>query len=322
MIAAVSPPRPPDAAALARILAAIDPALRLVTSRPLAGGVSAQVTMLEVSLPDGAAQQLVLRQYGPANQRTDPHSATHEHRLLTLLRAAGLPVPHPRWADESRAILPVPYLVTEFIAGEICTEPTRLTLPVSDFSRQLAALLARLHTAGLARTDAPYLPDIRTTATRRLRARPARPDTALREAAVRGALATIWPPPQLNMPVLLHGDFWPGNVLWRDGALAGVIDWEDAAFGDPLADLCLTRMELCMAFGTAAMQSFTLEYRERVPGTNLTALPHWDLYAALRHAGRMSSWGLAVTDLARLQAGHRSFTSGALARVPGPSIER
>jgi aminoglycoside phosphotransferase (APT) family kinase protein len=322
MIAAVSPPGPPDAAALARILAAIDPALRMVTSRPLAGGVSAQVTMLEASLPDGAAQRLVVRQYGPANLRSDPQSATHEHRLLTVLHAAGLPVPHPRWADETRAILPVPYLVTDFIAGEICTEPSRLTLPVADFSGQLAAVLARLHTAGITRSDAPYLPDIRTTAAHRLRARPAQPDTALSEAAVRGALASIWPPPHLSTQVLLHGDFWPGNVLWRDGAVAGVLDWEDAAFGDPLADLCLTRMELCMAFGAAAMQSFTAEYCERVPGTDLTALPHWDLYAALRHAGRMSSWGLAVTDLARLQEGHRSFTSAALARAQGSLTKR
>ena len=26
---------------------------------------------------------------------------------------------------------------------------------------------------------------------------------------------------------LLHGDYWPGNVLWKNGALVGVIDWED-----------------------------------------------------------------------------------------------
>jgi aminoglycoside phosphotransferase (APT) family kinase protein len=36
---------------------------------------------------------------------------------------------------------------------------------------------------------------------------------------------------------VLHGDYWPGNVLWRDGRLVGVIGWEEAAFGDPLADL-------------------------------------------------------------------------------------
>ena len=34
------------------------------------------------------------------------------------------------------------------------------------------------------------------------------------------------PPVQVNRPVLLHGDFWPGNILWRDGRLVAVIDWE------------------------------------------------------------------------------------------------
>src|SRR5438067_5191571 len=28
-----------------------------------------------------------------------------------------------------------------------------------------------------------------------------------------------------NERVLLHGDFWPGDTLWRDGRLVAVIDW-------------------------------------------------------------------------------------------------
>ncbi len=315
MIAAMSPSAPPGEAALAQVVAAIDPALQLTASWPLAGGVSSQVTAIEAGLPGSAAQRLVVRQYGPANLLCDPHSAAHEYVLLTLLHSAGLAVPSPRLADESREILPVPYLVTEFIEGEVCTEPAQLTLPVTDFARELAAFLARLHGAGVTRAAAPHLADNGTTAAQRLETLPGRLDAALSEAAVRAALAGIWPPPEVNRPVLLHGDYWPGNVLWRHGAITGVIDWEDAAFGDPLADLCLTRMELCMAFGTAAMHELTREYRDHVPGLDMTALPHWDLYAALRHAGRMSSWGLAAADLARLRAGHRAFVAVALAQV-------
>jgi aminoglycoside phosphotransferase (APT) family kinase protein len=33
-------------------------------------------------------------------------------------------------------------------------------------------------------------------------------------------------------------------VLWRDGRIVAVIDWEDAQVGDPLADLANTRLEL------------------------------------------------------------------------------
>ncbi|HEY7325543.1 MAG TPA: phosphotransferase [Streptosporangiaceae bacterium] len=314
----MTPPAPPDAAALAQVVAAIDPALQLTASWPLTGGVSSQVTAIEADLPGRTAQRLVVRQYGPANLLSDPHSAAHEYLLLSLLHGAGLAVPRPRLADESREILPVPFLVTDFIEGEVCTEPGQLTLPVTDFTGELAAFLARLHGAGVTRAAVLHLADHRTTATQLLETRPARLDAALSEAAVRAALASIWPPPEVNRPVLLHGDFWPGNVLWRHGAIAGVIDWEDATFGDPLADLCLTRMELCMAFGTAAMHELTRAYRNHVPGLDMAALPHWDLYAALRHAGRMSAWGLAAADLARLRAGHRAYVAMALAQVAGP----
>jgi hypothetical protein len=47
----------------------------------------------------------------------------------------------------------------------------------------------------------------------------------------------------------------------------------------------------------------------------MTALRQWDLYASLRHAGRMSRWGLAPGDQKRLEAGHEEFVSAALAAL-------
>ena len=35
----------------------------------------------------------------------------------------------------------------------------------------------------------------------------------------------------------MHGDFWFGNLLTRDGVVSGVVDWEHAAAqGSPLRD--------------------------------------------------------------------------------------
>jgi aminoglycoside phosphotransferase (APT) family kinase protein len=179
--------------------------------------VSSQVTAIDAELPGGAARRLLVRQYGPANLLSDPHSAAHEYLLLSLLHGDGLAVPCPRRADESRKILPVPYLVTEFIEGEVCTEPSQLTVPVTDFARELAAFLARLHGAGVTRAAVLHLADKGTVATQQLETRPARLDAALGEAAVRAALASIWPPPQLNRPVLLHGDLARQRAVatWR-----------------------------------------------------------------------------------------------------------
>jgi hypothetical protein len=54
----------------------------------------------------------------------------------------------------------------------------------------------------------------------------------------------------------------------------------------------------------------------------MTALPHWDLYASLRHAGRMGDWGLRPADLERLQAGHQVFTAAALGQLADPGATR
>lgn len=314
MIRVVEKPTQPDRDAVRRLLAAMGPDLRLVRATPLDGGVSAQVTVIEAARPDGAPDKLVLRQYGPANLRTDPHSAAHEYRLLTLLHAAGLPVPRPRHADESGAILPGPFLVSDFIDGDPGNAPAFLAEPPPAFISQLAATLADLHQAGIPLADAPFLTAITDTAIRKMGTCPAQPDVALNEAAVRAAMARAWPPPVVNDPVVLHGDYWPGNTLWRDGTLTGVIDWEDAQAGDPVADLANARMELCMFFRLPTAESFTREYRALMPGLDLSSLPHWELHAALRHAGRMGGWGLSAEELARLQAGHREFTSRALAQ--------
>ena len=305
-----------DAAALGLLLRHVDPAIRLLRVSDLAGGTSAKVSAVEVERPGGARETLVVRQYGDANLRTDPHSASHEFQLLSLLHGAGLPVPRPVHADESAAILPRPCLVTAFVDGTTVTSRGQLTEPVAGFTGQLAAFLARLHDAAFTRADAAYLQDLPQIAAARVRMRPAVPDEALSEPAVRAALTASWPPPQASELVLLHGDYWPGNILWRDGTLVCVLDWEDAVLGDPLTDLGTARMEIWMAFGAAAAAQFTSQYCELRPDVDLAALPHWYLYAALRHAGRMSEWGLSAAELASLQAGHHEFAAAALAAAP------
>jgi aminoglycoside phosphotransferase (APT) family kinase protein len=95
-----------------------------------------------------------------------------------------------------------------------------------------------------------------------------------------------------NDAVLLHGDFWPGNTLWRDGELVALIDWEDAAVGDPLVDLANGRLEVLFAFGEDAMDEFTHAYRAAMPELDYADLPQWDLYAVRRLVPELPKWGL------------------------------
>jgi aminoglycoside phosphotransferase (APT) family kinase protein len=304
-------PAEPGADAVRRVLREVDPQLRPRRAYALTGGQYAQVTAVEAVRGDGVPAAFVLRQYFATDAAGRPYSADAEYKLLAMLHAAGLRVPRPWYASDSGGgLLPGPFLVVEFIDGTPAIEPPG---PPA-LADQLAGALASLHQAGFSPADAAYLPDHDDFCSHRLGTEPPIPDAALSEAAIRAALRPAWPPPQLNESAVLHGDFWPGNTLWRDGRLVAIIDWEDAAFGDPLADLCNARLELAMLFGASATDAFTWQYRTRMPGIDVSALPYWDLFAALRPAGKMTGWNLSPGKLAAMRTAHRRFVAGALAQ--------
>jgi aminoglycoside phosphotransferase (APT) family kinase protein len=193
----------------------------------------------------------------------------------------------------------------ELIEGGTVAVPSDL----AEFAGQLATVLAAIHTVDHGGSDLSFLPDQERRFTRAVREPPATLDEALAEGRIRDALRPVWPLAQRNRSVLLHGDFWPGNTLWRDDTLVAVIDWEDAGLGDPLADLANGRAELAMLFGLEAMRHFTRRYLDLMPSVDHTNLRWWDLCAALRPAGQMSGWGLAADARRRLQEGHRAFVA-------------
>jgi len=295
-----------------QLVRAYRPGLRLLRLWPLAGAVSSQVTCLEVQGADGARCTLVLRQYGAANLAAVPHLADAEYRLLKLLSAAGLPVPRPCLADASGAIVPGSCLLTEYIAGERVHQPADL----QSFTRQLGAALAAVHACGLARADVPFLPDVGDRVLDELGTGPHTADGVVPETAIRHALQASWPPPQVSEPVVLHGDYWPGNVLWRGGRLVGVIDWEEAAFGDPMADLANIRLEILWHFGTAAMDMLTSEYLTLRPAAETATLPAWDLGAALRACEfPLETLPLPAGKIASMRAAHRDFAAAAMSQL-------
>lgn len=294
-----------------QVVARMAPGSRLVRAWQLEGGVSAEVTGLEFERPDGSVEKALLRRHGPVDLAENPNIAADEYRLLQIVRAAGLPVPAPLLLDTSCAIFPTPYLVVEFIDGALELEPAD---PVG-FARELAAILARIHSTDWTGVDLDFLPRKLDRVARLLAERPEQLDERLSESPIRAALESRWPPAQGNEPRLLHGDFWPGNLLWRDGELAAIIDWEDAAWGDPLADLGNSRLEILWFFGPEAMDAFTDAYWELMPDLNYADLPLWDLYAALRPAGKLWDWGLDPKDERRMVRLHRSFVEQALARL-------
>lgn len=292
------------AAQFAPVARRLDPRARLTGVRRLTGGMSAQITVLELAGP--TAERVVVRQYGAKNVAADARPAATETRLLSVLRSAGIPVPDPRLADDSSQLLDGPYAVIGFVPGAGPAAAWSQSL-----AEQLVDVLVRLH-----RLDAAPVQDwLRPYAARvdRWLARsPAEPDEPMRETTIRRLLGAWWPHRVELTPRILHGDFWPGNTLWASDRLLAVIDWEDAAWGDQRSDLANIRLELLWAYGRQACEDFTRRYQDAFADVDFTDQPFWDLVAATRPVGRLAEWGLDPAGLETFLNQYQDFVDAAL----------
>src|ERR1700674_1514724 len=91
-----------------RLIQRFAPGAKLLRAWELAGGVSAQVTALEIEHPGGRTQKVIVRRHGATDLARNPHIAADEFKLLQFVHAAGLPVPAPLHLDASREIFPTP----------------------------------------------------------------------------------------------------------------------------------------------------------------------------------------------------------------------
>jgi aminoglycoside phosphotransferase (APT) family kinase protein len=256
-------------------------------------------------------KKLIVRQHGTVDLKQNPYVAADEFKLLQILQHEGLPIPTPYYLDQSKDIFSTPYIVIEFIEGRTELTPSNLTYFIS----QLASNLAQIHHLDSSSLDLSFLPKQEKIYAKKLSERPSILDESLNEGLIRDALESVWPPPQLNQSVLLHGDFWPGNILWKDGQIVGIIDWEDAAFGDPLADVANSRLEILWAFGVDAMNDFTYKYKSIMKTIDFTNLPYWDLCAALRPASKISEWGLDEKTERTMREKHKFFVNQAFEKL-------
>jgi aminoglycoside phosphotransferase (APT) family kinase protein len=285
----------------------IDPYGTLLRTWSPEGGVSAQVTALEFAQADGRTRKLFVRRHGDGDFNENPNIATDEFNLLHTLQSAGLAVPTPYYVDQSGELLGRPYIVVEFVEGATEFAPADL----GSFLMQMAVQLAQIHGSDGTPEKLSFLPKLDQILAERFRVRPARVDDSIGEGHIREVLEAVWPLSQTNRSGLLHGDFWPGNLLWRDGRLVAVIDWEDAKLGDPLFDLAIARLEILWAFGIDAMQRFTECYQAIMTAIDYTNLPYWDLCVALRPAFKISEWAGNETKAKIMRERHKVFVTQA-----------
>ncbi|WP_242020895.1 phosphotransferase family protein [Cytobacillus oceanisediminis] len=193
-----------------------------------------------------------------------------------------------------------PCLVIEFIEGttEIPAEMEKGYLEL------LAVELAKIHRLDISKYNLTFLPRKEEMFAEML-------EKVDADDAVLEALKSVFPLPERNTDVLLHGDYWPGNILWSDGKIVSIIDWEDAWIGDPLADLANGRLEILFQLGKDAMIYFTEQYKSVMTKVDYSNLPYWDLWAALR-LSKFTEWELDENILKTMKERINWFISQAI----------
>jgi aminoglycoside phosphotransferase (APT) family kinase protein len=295
-----------NAALVAAVAHHLDAGSTVLRAWPLEGGVSARVTAIELIRSSGAHETVVLRQPNPSRLEENPRAARQEYTLLSRLHRAGLPVPAAIDLDDSGEVAGAPYLVMEYIDGAAKFAPETLDRALTYLAEQLVTI----HAVDVAALDLPFLPAHSAGVSGTVWAEPDQPNGSWEEGRIRSTLQHVWPLPERVPPAVLHGDFRPGNVLWRHGRIVGVLDWENATLGDPLADLATSRLEMLWACGEDAMRSFTRRYLE-ITRRDRSSLPYWDLAIALRYGPLFTEWTADPDAQYMMRERHRWFIAHA-----------
>ena len=221
-----------------RVLNEAAPRHKLVSVSNATAAFTNAVHVLETESPRGRAEKFVVKRL---TDEPDPERAVAEYHGLQIARNHGIPAPEPVLLDETGATLGVPGIVTTFVDGNQIAAPE----DHRKWAEDLARLLLRVHDVRPSSEERGRIYDGLDMGLFFLRGdwpeiKAGHPLTETLFGVVEELRSDILPEP----PVLLHMDYWPGNVLWLDGRVSALIDWDAASYGDPALDVGYFRMNM------------------------------------------------------------------------------
>jgi len=300
----------------------------------LSGGAIQENLALAVVFEGGrmsGRRDLVLRTDAPTGVAAS-WDRVHEFDILRRVHRAGVRVPEPVALEESGRILGRPFYVMARVFGEtlgprVVRDPAVRTRG-RELAAEIAGELARIHAIRPPDPELAFLP-LPGCAPAHARIRLYRrwlDDLDAVEPVLEHALRRLeLLAPRLGTEevTLVHSDFRIGNLMIREGRLEAVLDWEFAAWSDPVEDVawfCARYWRFGQdeleAGGIAPRDAFISAY-ERASGRRVDpfAFLWWRTMADVRWAV------IALQQAARVPAGEPSLELALTGRVV-PRLER
>ena len=264
------------------ILDAVAPGHRLLSVVPARAAFTNSVHVLNTVSPAGGRLRLVVKRM---TDDPDPERATADYDGLRIARKHGIPAPEPLLLDATGEMLGVPGIVTTFVEGVQIASPED---PVN-WAKDFAELLLRIHDVSPDADDRSHIYDgnelglyfLSGDWPQRMTGHPLSESIYMVIRELRSQI-------RKTEPVMLHMDYWPGNVLWRNGTVSAVVDWDAAAYGDPALDVGYFRMNMYLRGIREAAGPF-LEFYEAMSGP-VQNLGFWELACAARPLPDAAAW--------------------------------
>jgi len=200
---------------------------------PIDTGHSGFTYWVTTDLPEA----MVLRLAPPGVRIAGPADVARQGRIMRALTLAGLPVPRVIDTTGHPTIDGRPFILLEKVDGERI-EAVKGRVADEALAGSAVAVLRRLHRVPLAETGiADEAPVSLETELHRWNRLIEHAPPELRVLAPKVAERLRNTVPGQGTPALIHGDYHYGNLLFKGSEVAGVVDWEIAALGQPLVDL-------------------------------------------------------------------------------------
>ena len=252
------------------------PHVKYKSSRILEGGVSSEVFLIAVESKKGEEKIVLRTEGGPPAE----NSIKTEYLLLEKLHQTKVPCAKPIHLDHSKEILDKDFMLMTYLEGTIEIPKIKNF----GFLNKMVGILKNIHNV-----DTKILPTL-----------PCRFDPTydlfefLPNARINKELKAIlkgYDTSYSVKPVLLHGDFWPGNILWTKDEISGVLDWEYAAIGDPVSDLAVASLELKYDYGKRGVDRFLDLYSKNF-SIDQSRLSLWLIYVSASTLFFIDEWNL------------------------------
>jgi aminoglycoside phosphotransferase (APT) family kinase protein/3-methyladenine DNA glycosylase AlkC len=270
------------------ILHTLSPESQFAGLEPLPGSYSNSTQILLARQANGEMIRFAVRCYTDFGNYDLGLKAQREFYTLKLLYEHGLPVPRPLLLDAEGTLLRRPGMVSAFVEGEMLEQ---LNDP-QGMAAEMARVLARIHAVPCNQSSIPFLLDANAEALWFLRQGHEPPEVVRsfpHGEAVWRRLLELQPSVEEASPRLVHIDYWPGNLLWQDGKISAVVDFEEAALGDPDIDVAYCRMDLHLRGLPGAAAEFLRVYEETAR-RKVENLSFWELAACLRPMSAQAGW--------------------------------